>query len=142
MVIHLLSIFTTLKRGISIFFLLLYLLATTEVFQLGKLPLLFEHYHAHKMADKNLSFFSFIYEHYADSSTSDPDYLADMQLPFKSGNEHIALNITSLQFITQQQPEFVLFPIIISSSIHHSFYKQPSIPSAYLSVIWQPPKQG
>ncbi len=45
------------------------------------MPLLFEHYQAHKTADKNLSVWSFFYEHYLNSSTNDPDYLADMQLP-------------------------------------------------------------
>ncbi|MDQ2751829.1 MAG: hypothetical protein M3R72_02290 [Bacteroidota bacterium] len=92
------------------------------------------------MADHSLTILGFLYEHYANNSTSDPDYMADMQLPFKSGGEHIALNITSFQFITQQQQEIILSPFTESSSIRHFFYKQPSFTSSYLSAIWQPPK--
>src|SRR5437763_16631069 len=74
-----------LRRVIAILLLSIQLFTCTELCQVFKAPVLFQHYHEHKGADKSLTFLSFLREHYLNSNESDPAYARDMQLPFKSG---------------------------------------------------------
>ena len=110
------------------------------MYQLTKLPSLFEHYAAHKAGDKSLTICGFLYEHYIVNHPNDPDYAADMQLPFKSHNEYIFSNISSFQSVQQQVQ--VAIPVHFSelSVEEYQLYKQPSLLSAHLSNVWQPPK--
>ncbi len=108
--------------------------------QFAKLPLLFEHYQAHKKADKNLTVIGFLYEHYATSSISDPDYLADMQLPFKTHNECIAVNLASAIFIQPQQHNWLAYNMFETIEINYPLYKKTYLSLLYPANIWQPPK--
>lgn len=131
-----------LRKLISISCILLYLSATTEIYQLSKVPVLFEHYRAHKLADAHLTLWSFLYEHYANSSVNDPDYIADMQLPFKSHNECVACNISTIRCVQQLQEDILHFTLAEPAGTEYQLYKQSHLLSAYLANIWQPPKIG
>jgi hypothetical protein len=126
-----------LKKTAAIFFFAVYLLSTTEVYQLLKLPVIFQHYAEHKKEDKSISFFEFLSMHYMHGSPTDKDYNRDMQLPFK----------TSVDCVSSGAPAFM--PSLTEFSIARPFettHKSESISgdgfllSSYIASIWQPPK--
>lgn len=126
------------RRLFGIVLLTSYLFGTTEVEQLLKLPVLFEHYAEHRQENSNISFTDFLYMHYADTDHNDVDQDRDMQLPFKTNCSQLAHGLSPC------------FPpstgLSLSASIADAstlyFARDVDVPSAYLSSIWQPPKQA
>jgi hypothetical protein len=125
------------KKFISIFFLTIYLFSTTEAVELLKLPVVFQHYHEHKMMDKDMTFLAFLDMHYMHGSPHDDDYDRDMQLPFKTCAHPIIATATYVA------------PVPISIAVPKVFYvekKQPLIYNTtgysfnYHSSVWQPPR--
>lgn len=132
-----LSIFAILKKVISIFFLAIYLLSTTQLSELLKLPMLVQHYMEHRHENKDLSFIGFLEIHYAHGSPRDADYDKDMKLPFKSMNN---CGISSISFCTPL-PNFKHNPIVYCTNNKQQFSDYSfTYASAFLSSIWQPPK--
>jgi hypothetical protein len=126
-----------LKKTIAIFLVAIYLLATTQLSELFKLPLLVQHFNEHKQENLSLSFIDFLKIHYAHGSTKVADYDEDMKLPFKSVS---TINITAIEFcatffIVKQLP-VLYFQINQQKFTDYSF----SYSSAILTSIWQPPK--
>jgi hypothetical protein len=126
-----------LKKAIPIFFLAIYLLSTTQLIELLKLPILFEHYREHSQINKNLSIIAFLDIHYAQPTIIDDDYDKDMQLPFKS----LDCFSNPLAFYFNQVQLLGLSPKVQYTSSTSSFNSnQFFCSSAFLSTIWQPPK--
>lgn len=123
-----------MKRLLASSFLMLYILATTSLIELIKLPTLIHHYHEHSKDNKNLSFTDFVYLHYmTNHSSSNED--SHSNLPFKS-----AKNITSYSIIlhevfsinNQDDYDISIFRIINHYKMENSF--------RLLDNIWHPPK--
>lgn len=116
-----------------------YQMATTELYQLLKLPFLVEHFIQHKEQNKDITLMEFLYLHYAYEDVQGTDYEDDMKLPFKSHGNHITTNIVDvvansiLKITIQARPIFIELKVIIISE--EAFFA-----SSYLSNIWQPPK--
>jgi len=115
-----------------------YLLSCTELKELAKLPVLFQHYFEHKSLDSNITFFSYVEHHYNDVPHTDNDEDRDNQLPFKT-HEVCAANALSPAL----PPSFG----IILKKVYQILPKQrilinnDYIPnSAFAGKIWQPPK--
>lgn len=126
-----------MKKAIPIFFLAIYLLSTTQLIELLKLPILFEHYREHSQINKNLSIIAFLDIHYAQPTIIDDDYDKDMQLPFKS----LDCFSNVLTFYFNQVQLLGLSPKVQYTSSTSSFNSyQFFYSSAFLSSIWQPPK--
>ena len=73
-----------MKRIIALTFLSLYLISTTELHQLLKLPALVEHFSEHQQKDKTITLWKFLCIHYANGNKKDADYEKDSKLPFKT----------------------------------------------------------
>jgi len=125
-----------MKKAISIFFLSIYLLSTTEAYQLLKLPVVFEHFDEHRALNKHISFMQFLEMHYLHGDPQNADYDRDMQLPFKSCNGCISPITASL---THMQPISVEVPVEMNSS-EELAEPDSFIPSTFLNNIWQPPR--
>jgi hypothetical protein len=126
-----------LKKVTVIFFLTVYLFATTEASQLLKLPVIFEHYAEHKQEDKQITILEFLAIHYLHGSPRDKDYDRDMKLPFKTSNDCIStvssvIIPVAFQFIIVNPLEISPKPIF--------FHKDEFILSSFPASIWQPPK--
>jgi hypothetical protein len=129
--------FVVVKKIISIFFFSVYLLATTQLSELLKLPVLVQHYMEHKLENKSLSFIDFLEIHYAHGSPRDADYDKDMKLPFKTIDNS---NISSIHFYTPF-PNFKQTPIVYLQNRKLLFSEYAfTYSSTFLSSIWQPPK--
>lgn len=126
-----------LKQLIAISFLSIYLLSTTEMYQLFKLPMLVEHFVEHKQENKDITLWDFLCMHYAHGIVKDADYDKDMKLPFKTHDGCINMTITA--FTPNNISTGITKPVIIENkSFPH--YHEVFTASSFLSSIWQPPK--
>ena len=125
-----------MKNGIIILFISVYIFSSTELNQLLKLPILYEHFQEHHQENNSLSMVDFIAMHYSCNDQSKSDQDEDMKLPFKSPDGCFSASI--IAFIPQPI-EFVKKVVFIEKEpINNYSYKEFS--SSYLSTIWQPPK--
>lgn len=126
-----------MSRVFATIFLSIYLISTSELDQLMKLPVIFQHYHEHIRMEGKISFKAFLIEHYLESDPKDPDYARDMQLPFKTCSHSFfmlmpvappKLSLIGLQVVSHKLRQ--QFPL--TSAFH--------IPSGFHKGIFQPPR--
>jgi hypothetical protein len=125
------------KKLTTIFFLSIYLFSTTELVELLKIPVVFEHFAEHQKNDQSISIFQFLAIHYLHGSPKDSDYDRDMQLPFKTTTEN-CFSIVS-PYIPLIEPFSIPCPIAKVTKQAIIFPRQ-NVKSSYLANIWQPPK--
>lgn len=114
--------------------MLAYLLSSTELKQLLKIPFLIEHFIEHKSQKNDLSLMAFFALHYGSEHSKDTD---DLKLPFKSHEGCENGVSTILAPIFHLETAFVSY--FYESTI--VYLKEDQISSSsYLSAIWQPPK--
>ncbi|MBE9583579.1 hypothetical protein IM792_03885 [Mucilaginibacter sp. JRF] len=117
-------------------YILLLLIAadTTELHQLFKLPILFEHFAEHKQRDESVSLMDFLSMHYWGDDLNDNDNDRDMQLPFKKMDAHSA--------------HVFFLPVVRTITIKSHFealnkayplYRQSFIPDPALAAPFRPP---
>lgn len=124
-----------MNKAIAIFFMLIFLVSTTELGQVLKFPLLVEHYVEHTQKSPELTVWGFLQIHYSESHKEEGDPV-DKELPFVSHGHFISIvgivNYTS--FIKMDKVRFNTF----HNKIHA--FDEDEVESLYLSSIWQPPK--
>jgi hypothetical protein len=131
-----------LKKVIVIFLLSTIALSTTEFCQLLKLHVLVAHYQEHKAENSDLTFFSFLKMHYFNNNPKDADYDKDMKLPFKTTciEHHVSVyvweEISIFVNICCEKTKLIRF-----FEQNRLFSEQNSLPSSYLTSIWQPPQK-
>lgn len=129
--------FVLLKKVFIISLLFVYLFSATEFRELLKFPDMLEHYKEHKQKNNAISFFDFINMHYSGPHDDDGDSDKDMNLPFKSHDNCMAVNNNLLA--SNSLPAYTIKPVETNlnklniSQVHFS-------PSSYQVNIWQPPK--
>jgi hypothetical protein len=128
-----------LKKLTTIFFLAVYLFATTDAYQLLKLPVVFQHFAEHRAENKNIKFLEFLDMHYMHGSPKDADYERDMQLPFKKACPDCVSCIAAAAFVPLTVHYYIEKPIRITKQKNYIIQDQLLI-SSYLANIWQPPK--
>lgn len=127
--------FERVKKLISILLLTLYLVSTTELYQLLKMPLLVEHYIQHKDLNPEMSLTTFLKTHY-DHPVKDSDHDQDQRLPFVS---HASL--LSVAFTLNPNLDFHFTEKVYNTiEIKKTFYKSALYNKEILNSIWQPPK--
>ena len=125
-----------MKKVVSISFLIVFLLANTELHEVLKIPLLFEHYLLHKQEDKNQSFVTFIYKHYV-----------SVQDHFHLQNDHDGLPLKTKDCI-KYNPGIVSFLLIPYARLQEApyqlkqriFFKKVFLSNLNQGNIWQPPQ--
>jgi hypothetical protein len=127
------------KKTVSILFLFIYLVASTELGELFKVDNLIIHYFEHQDKTKNISFTDYIYHHYFDHGANDSDDEKDQNLPFNSHSELCSL-ITQTPYIPFNHSIVInLEPYYLENKnepiIHKVRFYSCETPS-----IWQPPK--
>ncbi len=126
-----------MKKFTAILILTAYLFSTTELHQLLKLPVVFEHYYEHKQLNKDISFLDFLDMHYMHGSPLSSDYAEDMQLPFKTIDKCLC---TTIPVIVPQNINIAVHqPVQLKKKLRFIMLDE-FMPSSCLSRIWQPPK--
>jgi hypothetical protein len=125
------------RKRLAILFVAIYLLGTTEAYQLLKVPALIVHYVQHAREDPELDLFSFLRMHYAEDQVFDADWQQDMQLPFKSHEDTKSLVPLSyyppifLLPVNQPSVQLTARPVGVIKSFS---------PGLYAADIFQPPR--
>ena len=125
-----------MKKVVSISFLIVFLLANTELHEVLKVPLLLEHYILHKQEDKNQSFLTFIYKHYV--SVQDHFHLQNDHdgLPLKT-KDCIKYNPGIVSFLLIHYARLQEVPYQLKQRI---FFKKVFLSNLNQGNIWQPPQ--
>lgn len=126
-----------MKKVVSIFFLAIYLFSTTEAVELLKLPVVFQHYHEHKMLDKDMTFWAFLDMHYMHGSPHDADYNRDMQLPFKTP---VHPTVVAANYVVPVPISVVVPKVFFILKKQHLIYNTSGYSFKYHSTVWQPPR--
>jgi hypothetical protein len=124
------------KKLISILLLSLYLVSTTELYQLLKVPELIEHYCEHKALNPEMSLTAFLKTHY-DHPVKDGDYGKDQRLPFIIHSIPLTLVFTINQGFSLETRND-LFQHIKSHKI--PFYDEDFYCKGFLNSVWEPPR--
>lgn len=125
-----------MKKLISILLLFLYLVSTTELYQLLKTPELVEHYFEHKEQNPDMSLIAFIKTHY-DNPVKDGDYGKDKKLPFIIHSAPLSLVFTINQGFNFENIVFYFktFQIHKIPSKDEDFCFK-----GFLNSVWEPPR--
>ena len=121
-----------MKGKIVIVLLGCYLLASTEIHQVLRLPLLVQHYAEHREQVNDMTFWEFLTMHY---ETDVPHDDQDMSLPFKDCHHSL-----TAQSIAMPAQKITLAAPVPSSSKKSLLTDFVCIHSSYLEEIFQPPK--
>lgn len=125
-----------MKKFFTYIIISLYLIGSTEAYQLLKIGYLVEHYIEHKN-ETNLSLLDFIDVHYVQPTVIDSDYAEDMRLPFKShGDCHAQI----MPIAKLQSNDYFVAVTCIETTSQNSQYKSPETGSQFLNEIFQPPR--
>ncbi|MEX6690912.1 hypothetical protein QTN47_25610 [Danxiaibacter flavus] len=124
-----------MRKAASILFFILYLVSTSQLVELLKIPVLVEHFQEHQKENKSITILQFLDEHYMHGCPRDADYDRDMQLPFKLPVHPVLASVSyTLPVPLAVTPEI---------AIGETRIDYPKISSRYsyehLSSIWQPP---
>jgi hypothetical protein len=124
-----------MKKVLLYLLLFVVIAEVSELDQLAKLPVLFQHFAEHQERDKSVSLMQFISMHYWGDDMNDNDDDRDMQLPFKKLDDHHsqiyflpAIRIAVVNVLVQP-----LHPVTC-------FYNPGHIPDPALSSLFRPPR--
>ncbi|MBW3524839.1 hypothetical protein [Chryseobacterium sp. NKUCC03_KSP] len=126
-----------MKKLVSILLLTLYLVSTTEIYQLLKIPELIEHYLEHKELNPEMTLTSFLKTHY-DHPVKDGDYGKDLRLPFIIRSAPLALVFTIDKGFSFEKPlesKFILLTVNKFTS-----KDEDSCFTGYVNSVWEPPR--
>jgi len=115
----------------------MYLISTTELYQLVKLPFLVEHFNVFQKENKEASLWGFLCMHYVSGDMSDSDNDMDMKLPFKS---HESFTNSNISAFAPSNISTEICKIIVHETLSFPSFDEPFLNSSLLSNIWQPPK--
>ncbi|WP_231460195.1 MULTISPECIES: hypothetical protein [unclassified Pedobacter] len=129
-----------MKKFLHILLLGFYLFSTTELQEIAKVPVLFQHFFEHKGLDSNVTFLGYLEHHYSNIPHTDNDEERDNQLPFKNHNfctaNFLSPALPTSSGITFKKVYQVIpqLKVILNNDI--------LLYSAYAGKIWQPPKSS
>ena len=129
--------FDIVHKTVAIFLVSIYLMSSTSLVELIKIPELMEHYSNHRSESNDISFLDFMHQHYSDEHTSDDAGHKHCGLPFKTHEQGSVF----YQFTFINEFEILLNSFCEAQNVHMN----PSdsiLLSNYLSSIWQPPQLG
>ena len=111
------------------------MLNNTSLYQLCKLPVLVQHYQEHRQLNGDVDLLDFLSMHYWGEDLNDDDDDRDRQLPFKTFDTNIHLNL----FIPTQKVSIVtaevLYPRVPFPVLQNNLLPDPG-----LSSLFRPPK--
>lgn len=124
-----------MRNKITFITAFIFLLNSTELHELARLPILIGHYIHHHQEDPSLSPAGYIQIHYQHNHPADNDDGEDSQLPFKSGIDGLKTDITNSIF-----PEQTTGHCFACVQKIKTYYPE-GIPLHRSTMIFRPPRQ-
>ncbi|WP_109699449.1 hypothetical protein [Chitinophaga deserti] len=127
-----------MKKIIALILFAVYLISSTELRELAKLPVLIQHFNEHRELNHLITFTEYLTDHYNNLPHTDNDEERDNQLPFKRVDSNVMFSpvIPATGTVELRKPVIPIASNELFSRNVHFF------PSATVSKIWQPPKSG
>jgi hypothetical protein len=125
-----------MKKAFSVSFIIVFLLGSTELHEMLKIPFLWDHYRLHIQEEKDQSFATFLILHYASGQEHEHGQNEHEKLPLKTKD------------CFKYGPTFVALNYVTDSCVHEDFIPLKGIilfENIFLSnlnrgSIWQPPQ--
>jgi hypothetical protein len=126
-----------MQKWVARFFLIVMCCSQTELHQLIKIPVFWQHLQEHRAENPSISLTDFIVLHYFSGDVRDADYDRDMQLPFKSHHSE-----TCYQLSPSLLPTITTVPAATFAQAPTQFHNGyiGTVYTQYCADIWQPPK--
>jgi hypothetical protein len=124
-----------MKKLIAISLVLIYVTSFTEVHQLFKVPVLWEHFKEHQQRDHAITFLQYLSHHYEINDHYDDDHDRDMELPFKDFD-----HCSFAQIVVLPAHKFELRVEDFLYEKTYACYYNKFITAFHLTEIWQPPR--
>ena len=129
-----------MRIWVARFLLLSFLFAGTELHQVLRLPALVLHFVEHQSASPNLSFLTFIQDHYSNPEISNPgEDEKHEQLPFKDSHclqVHFSIvAMPTVHMILLMAPESEALSVVLTILPTDNL-----VCTAYNGDVWNPPK--
>jgi hypothetical protein len=126
--------FCNVARVLSALLFISYIFTATEFRQLFKVRSLLHHYAEHKTAIKAITFFDFLYMHYAGDDFINSDQSEDMELPFKKFDD-----VSPFSLFAEASPPLQIQKDFFKAS--NWIRRNKTRPVSYFpNPIWQPPR--
>jgi hypothetical protein len=125
-----------MRQSSAIILLLVYLSVNTELQEIARIPVLFEHFAEHRQKNTEVSFIDFIVLHYFSGDIRGSDYQRDQQLPFKSMHCEGVTNFIAIP----AEPVEALLPKTCCTLVEAGMYVSQFNSSLFQFTIWQPPR--
>lgn len=106
-----------MRRYLLIISSVLFLNCTSELHQLFRIPLLFQHFRDHQAEDPSITFSGFLKLHYSGQHPADNDDNEDNQLPFKYPGNILHTDIP-LAFEKDTDEDPVVYQSTITAVLH------------------------
>lgn len=133
-----LTTFGAVKKIIALILFAVYIISSTELREMAKLPVLIQHFNEHQALNERITFAEYLTDHYNNLPHTDNDEERDNQLPFKRVDSNILFSpvIPASGFVELRKP-------VLPEPSGRKFPRlNAPIPSATGSKIWQPPRSG
>lgn len=124
-----------MKRLFAKCLFFIYLLSFSGMKEIMKFPLLIEHFVEHRAEDYQMSIYDFMDMHYFSNHEVDADYDKDIQLPFKSFENH-----HNFWQVFPAKTCWEIHHFVIDVDKHHHFFYVEDIPHSHLDSIFRPPQ--
>ncbi len=128
-----------MKKTLSILFLFIFLVASTELGELFKVDFLISHFYEHQNSSQDITFSEYIYHHYFSHGENDKDGEKDKNLPFNSHSEICSL-IAQTPYIPTENFYKVEFQISSLNLKKQLVIHRVQSYCCDQNPIWQPPK--
>ena len=129
-----------MKKAIALFFCLQILSGNAFAGELMKLPAMIQHYFDHGREDHpDLTFTSFLWEHYMSDHSDEAKSHCDEKLPFKHCSDCCTHTVSISSF---EVPDALTCFGSAFSGYAYSVMASINIPAGYNGCIWQPPRIG
>lgn len=133
-----------MKKAFIYFALAIFVLTSTELSEVFKIPFLFEHFNEHATENQKITFSEFIHIHYVNHHHDKKGHVKndeekDGKLPFHSHSDCNSLAVTYYFPIDQNEtiPNYIISE---NSKKVKSYSIDEFLISKFIASIWQPPK--
>ena len=128
--------FYLVRKVIATLLFSIYLLSSTELYQILKVNVLIEHFYETQQKDTSVSLARFLIMHYITDDGNDSDNARDSQLPFKSNS----IITHGFAVFILNKPEEVIVNSICEIKADFNNYHTPFSYTSFCDMVWNPPQ--
>jgi hypothetical protein len=123
------------RKWCSYIFIAVFFVSTTSLGQLFKLPVLVIHFMEHQERDRSVDLLDFLSMHYWGQDIDDNDQDRDLQLPFKTVEQH-----TIAQVIVTHPYQIIIEKPTVLANTSQPVFSETDLNNPALAALFRPPR--